>query len=459
LFCGDTTLMSFDLFAYAAKYRGRVQVDRVGYIRKQFPSTPEVDVVLQDCAMSFPKPELLVKKYVSSSTTDVLDRGALKSDAFMSAPQEVMWKAFQSGQDATAQSCATQVCDTLDGDSSVSDADRFSRFMSASLVSILTMARPTSTVPTALLHLERMLEQKSTPVLAAAVSSSGNLTGSGSFSDSQSFFCPSPADILRCKLMRALFHLINGKLEDCAITLLNVPQTCLDVEDLSVNDLATISDIVMYISLCSLATMERDRFCTDVIENPDFREWLEREDCATMKRLVESVFNCHWSVAWNTLLEVETSAKYDKFLGKHVPGMMQTIRSKILLQYFKPYQRVKFDTMGKEFGVDPLLLEDAFLRLIESQKLNARIDGINHELVRYLPDNRVNAFESTTESGDKFDMWARRDVFYANIVDGGFLNSDIIKMFLLDHDGVDSAHQMRMMMAARGHGFHGNSKY
>jgi len=350
-----------------------------------------------------------------------------------------------------------QLFTSVISDKTVSDRDRFDRLLQASLVIILSGTRATSSLPDSLAACERMVEEFSS-VNADQLSSSGSgsLSSSGSFSVSSSFFYPTPTDILRCRLLHALHHLMNGKLGPCANTLLSVPQTCLDVKDNAVNDIATISDIVMYITLCALATMNRQEIKTNLIENQDFREWLSRDDCKTMRTLVDSFFNGDWSVAFATCLEVESFAKYDKFFGKQVPEIMQSIRDKLFLQYCKPYQRIKISVMEKNFNLPADMIETTFVRMIEKGYLKARIDGINHEVIRYVEDPRDKAFESAMKAGSEYEDWTNRDLFYANIVDGGYLNPQFLLINLIGENGLDEKDpRYRMLLAkhmqARGH--------
>jgi len=352
--------------------------------------------------------------------------------------------AFEYGLDRLAFRSADLVIKEYSSNSSIPAKERFNVLMETSFVCIIFDTFSSSVSCSQLRECEVILD------------SASSAAGKSDSIDDKSVFYPTPTDILRCRLLHALHHLMNGKLGPCANTLLSVPQTCLDVKDNAVNDIATISDIVMYITLCALATMNRQEIKTNLIENQDFREWLSRDDCKTMRTLVDSFFNGDWSVAFATCLEVESFAKYDKFFGKQVPEIMQSIRDKLFLQYCKPYQRIKISVMEKNFNLPADMIETTFVRMIEKGYLKARIDGINHEVIRYVEDPRDKAFESAMKAGSEYEDWTNRDLFYANIVDGGYLNPQFLLINLIGENGLDEKDpRYRMLLAkhmqARGH--------
>jgi len=415
--------MSFDLFSFAAQYSGRIQVDKVGFIRKNFPKTEGVEEVFQNCAQRFRNPSVFMQKFSSNGTIneDELTRTTLGTDFFIQNTSIVQMRvAFENGFDKLAWRSASQLHQEMTSNKSVSDRERFNALMEASFVSLIYEASSSSVNVPQLRDCEAILLNASEAVAAAAKNLSASLSGSDG--DSNRFY-PTSCDILRCKLLRALSYLANKNMPLCARTLLNLPQPCLDVPDNKINDFATIADVVRYALLCSLATMNRDEIRRNVVENANFREWLERDDCKTSKILLDSFYHCHWNVAWHTLTEILNVARYDMFLNKLVDKMRTSIQNKLLLQYCKPYERLSLNTMAESFGIDQEFVHNRLLHLIDDGALSARIDGVQHELVKYLPEARVDAFENTLSAGKTFENWTDRDVFYTNILDGGFLNS------------------------------------
>jgi len=206
--------------------------------------------------------------------------------------------------------------------------------------------------------------------------------------------------------------------------LLKIPQQCVDVDNVCVNDIATIPDVVMYAVLCALALLDREELRTELIENADFGEWLDRDDCKLIKSLVDSFFHCHWKSAWKSIEYFEDCGKYDVFLNKHIALLASRMKQKLLLQYCKAFKIIKIIDMAADFDLPAPTLENRLLHMIDEGSLLARVDGIKHEVIKYVSDYRQDAFESTAKAGKLLEELTDRDLFYANIVDGGFLDAD-----------------------------------
>jgi len=410
--------MSFDLYKYASNYRGRVQLDRIGFIRnKHNPKRLDVNSVLSNCAQQFKNPQVLIRKYTVNELTDEneIATSVIGSDFFIKNSAFVqMREAFEYGLDKLAWRSADTVQKELGPNTTVSEKDRFNMLLEASIVNLIFESNSNSASSNQLSECESILERAFKAVEKAAAGE-----------DPASFY-PTGTDILRCKLLRALTYLVNLKPLEAANVLLHVPQTCIDVPNDRINDIATISDIVMYVVLSSMARMNRDELRRNVIENTNFCEWLDHRECEDCKLLLNSFFHCKWNTAWSLLGVICERAKYDMFFNRLVDNIQVTIRCKMLLEYCRSYECVSIEAMANAFGVDKVQLEQKLLSLIDNGSLNARIDGINHNVVRFTPDARIDAFESALKAGKAFEDWTERALFYSNIVDAGYLNADVL---------------------------------
>jgi len=411
--------MSFDLCKYASNYTGRIQLDRIGFIRKHNPRHLDVDSVLANCAQRFKNSQFLIRKYTTSDLADEneIAQSAIGSDFFIqNKPITQMRLAFEYGLDKLAWRAADTVLKDLSSNSGVPTKERFGMLLEASIVNLVFESCSNSVSTSQLQECEFILNTH-----LSDASGKGDAT-----SEDKDVFYPTPSDILRCRVLRALTCLLNQKPLECANTLLHLPQSCIDVPDEKINDIATISDLVMYTVLCSLAKMGREELRRNVIENTNFREWLEHRGCEECKVLLNSFFHCQWKSAWSMLSEVCEKARYDMFISKLVGSLKETIKNKLLLQYCKPYQCVSIEAMSTAFGMKLVDLERVLLRLIDEGVLSARIDGVNHQIVRYTPDARGDAFQRALTAGNAFEDWTERDLFYANLIDGGYLNADVV---------------------------------
>jgi len=417
--------MSFDLVSYVSKYTGRIQLDRIGFIYKRFKST-QIDEILRNCVRNYRNPELLLRKYTSDSLINENEAAeSFGTDFFVQNkdPFTQMHLAFEAGLDKLAWTRADQVYKDYRSSSSVTTEQRFRMMMEASIICLVWDSPSSSASTNHIAECERIIE---TSVAPANTGAERGMMSRPSGKDDKKQFYPNPSDVLRCKIIRALTHVINEKPELCASVLLNLPQSCIDVPDDKINDIATVSDLVMYTVLCSMAKMGREELRRNVVENTNFREWLERSDCEDYKDLLNWFFHCDWNHAWSMLDTVCEKAKYDMFFGRLVGQLKFDIKERMMLQYCKPYQSISLAAMSKSFGVSTEELEERLIRLIELGKLSARVDGINHLVFRFTPDARTEAFEATVKAGKTFDDWTDRDIFYSNIIDDGYLNAPVV---------------------------------
>jgi len=422
-------MSSFDLVQYADKYSGRIKMDRIGFIRNQQPSLPEIDLILRNCAAGFSKPHVIMQRFTSNNFNEDEVFG---TDFFRDNPPMVQMRmSFDAGLDSLARRSASQVYQNIMDNKSVSTKERFEALMEASLVTLICDSYTSAANSQQLAECERILTNAEKAAEAAAAVAAKGL--SSSVSNDPSVFYPTPTDTLRCRIMRAISSLVNKNPRACANALLHLPQTCIDTPDERICDIATISDLVMYVVLCSLATMTREELRSNVIENANLREWLERSDCSAYKTLLNSFFNCKWSSAWHTLETVMKNARFDMFIERVSGALAENIRERLVLQYCKPYETISFEVMAKAFDVDKFFIERMILDLIDNGTLSARINGVDHTLTKFTPNARTEAFESTIRAGQVFEDWTDRDLFYTNIIDGGFLNAVFEKDML---DGV-----------------------
>jgi len=413
----------FDLFHYATKYSGRIQISRVGFIRQKYPRFPEIDSVLQQCVASTKMPDLLIKKYTEKNLFSEDEAVSALGTDFMlhNQPRTQMRKAFEFGLDKMAGRAASQLQKDFEKDKTTPLGERFEALLEASFICAST---DSITIAVACLKMAEAILDSSAKAVAAAAAS---LTQSGADTKDKELFYPTPTQVLRCRLLRALCSLVNRDAVHCANVLVNLPQTCLDVPDEKLNDMATISDIVMYAVLCAMSTMGREEFRTNVFENANLREWLEREDCKNCNTLLNSFFHCQWSSAWHALDILINAARFDMFINPIMDQVSNSIRSKILLEYCRAYETINIEDMAKSFDLSMSSLEDMLLTLIKAGRLSARIDGIQHRVTRYTKEPRTKAFDSTIRAGASYQDWTERDLYYANIVDAGYLNAEAVR--------------------------------
>eukprot|EP00339_Tiarina_fusa_P009995 CAMPEP_0117011940 /NCGR_PEP_ID=MMETSP0472-20121206/10160_1 /TAXON_ID=693140 ORGANISM="Tiarina fusus, Strain LIS" /NCGR_SAMPLE_ID=MMETSP0472 /ASSEMBLY_ACC=CAM_ASM_000603 /LENGTH=474 /DNA_ID=CAMNT_0004714891 /DNA_START=56 /DNA_END=1480 /DNA_ORIENTATION=+ len=176
---------------------------------------------------------------------------------------------------------------------------------------------------------------------------------------------------IKLKIASGLQALAQRDYSAAAICFTNLCRTTTDTSKLSWPGVTCAEDIALYASLLALATQDRASIL-ELSEHPEALELVPH-----MKELLSQ-----WSRA-NYVKCMQAFTDEQPFLGdlyvsgpKRWPKLGQTLREKCLMEYLRPYQCVKLDTMSQLFPSIPNLqdtLVDLMGRgLIENAKLDCR---------------------------------------------------------------------------------------
>jgi COP9 signalosome complex subunit 1 len=153
----------------------------------------------------------------------------------------------------------------------------------------------------------------------------------------------------------------------------------------SLNYLVSPNDVAIYGGLCALATMDRKEMQSLVLDNSNFRNFLELEP--HVRRAINFFINCKYSSCLSILDAYRSDYELDIYLQKHVAELYRRIRSKSIVQYFIPFSVVTIQSLDEIFGVPgkPIMLE--LLDMIKSGALDARInmtEMVSHNILSFL---------------------------------------------------------------------------
>jgi COP9 signalosome complex subunit 1 len=176
---------------------------------------------------------------------------------------------------------------------------------------------------------------------------------------------------IKLKIASGLQALAHGDYGSAASCFTNLCRTTTNTSKLEWPGVTCAEDIALYASLLALATQGRASIL-ELSEHPEALELVPH-----MKELLSQ-----WSRA-NYVKCMEAFTDEQPFLGdlyvsgpKRWPKLGRTLREKCLMEYLKPYQCVKLDTMSQLFPSIPNLLDtlvDLMGRgLIENAKLDCR---------------------------------------------------------------------------------------
>jgi COP9 signalosome complex subunit 1 len=141
------------------------------------------------------------------------------------------------------------------------------------------------------------------------------------------------------------------------------------------NEFVSSNDVAIYGGLVSLATMDRRDLQKKVLENKDFRSFLELEP--HLRRAITQYVGGRYSACLATLDSYRPDYLLDIHLQKHVPALYAQIRSKCIVQYLIPFSCVTLESMNAAFAPPGENIEDELITMIRSGILKARIDTVN----------------------------------------------------------------------------------
>ena len=146
-------------------------------------------------------------------------------------------------------------------------------------------------------------------------------------------------------------------------------------------DIMTGNDIAVYGGLCALASMDRAELQSKVLENTNFRQFLELEP--HIRRAITLFCGSKYKQALEILESYRADWSLDIFLAPNVEAIFERVRQKSIVQYFVPFSCVTLDEMQRMFvSYDGRPIEEELVDMIRRGTLTARIDQVDR--VRYF---------------------------------------------------------------------------
>ncbi|KAJ9136676.1 COP9 signalosome complex subunit 1 [Pleurostoma richardsiae] len=145
------------------------------------------------------------------------------------------------------------------------------------------------------------------------------------------------------------------------------------------NEFVSHNDVAAYGGLLALATMDRKELQAKVLDNQNFRTFLELEP--HIRRAITQFVSGRYSACLTSLESYRADYLLDIYLQKHIKTIYAQIRSKCIVQYLVPFSRVGMESMKAAFEVQGYSLEEELVSMIREGVLQARIDSIDQQKV------------------------------------------------------------------------------
>ncbi|KAI1384696.1 26S proteasome subunit RPN7-domain-containing protein [Hypoxylon trugodes] len=200
------------------------------------------------------------------------------------------------------------------------------------------------------------------------------------------------------RMVAGLAYLGNGKYHEAARNFLEVgdPIVCQKY-----NDVASPNDVATYGGLLALASMDRLELQSRVLDNSNFRNYLELEP--HIRKAVSMFVNGRYSACLEILESYRNDYLLDLYLQKHVSVLFSKIRNKCIVQYFLPFSCVTLDTMNAVFSKPGESIEPELVNMIKSGALNARINTIDRLLVAVSTNSRAAMQKKALDAANNYE--------------------------------------------------------
>ncbi|EFJ08729.1 hypothetical protein SELMODRAFT_235966 [Selaginella moellendorffii] len=178
-------------------------------------------------------------------------------------------------------------------------------------------------------------------------------------------------------------------------------------------------DVATYGGLCALASFDRADLKSKVIDNVNFRNFLELTP--EVREVIHDFYASRYASCLSCLQKLKGSLVLDIHLYDHVEALYEQIRHKALIQYTTPFISVDLNTMANAFKTNVSGLEKELAALIMEDQIQARIDSHNKILYARHADQRKASFQRAMQTGYDFQQDTRAMLLRANLVRNEFV--------------------------------------
>lgn len=180
------------------------------------------------------------------------------------------------------------------------------------------------------------------------------------------------------------------------------------------NEVIAPQDVATYGGLCALASFDRAELKNKVIDNSNFKNFLEL--VPEVRELIHDFYASRYASCLGYLQKLKTNLLLDIHLHDHVESLYTLIRHKALIQYTTPFISVDLNRMADAFKTTVAGLEKELAALIMENLIQARIDSHNKILHARHADQRNGTFQRALQTGADFEKDTRAMLVRANLL-------------------------------------------
>ncbi|KAF2641691.1 COP9 signalosome-like protein complex subunit 1 [Massarina eburnea CBS 473.64] len=220
-----------------------------------------------------------------------------------------------------------------------------------------------------------------------------------------------------------LAHMSLSNFHDAAVSFTTTSSAFLTAEPAAgikwQREVLSANDVAVYGGLCALASMDRSELQEQVLNNNDFRNFLELEP--HIRRAMNLFCSSKYSACLEILEGYRNDYLLDVYLSKVLGTIYGRIRTKSIVQYFIPFSCVTLDEMASKFQLtgDYPTIEDELESMINDGTLNARIDLVDRLLISPPTNPRYQVHADALAMAEKYDHTLRLRLTRLNMIAAG----------------------------------------
>ncbi|MCJ1380383.1 hypothetical protein MMC17_003486 [Xylographa soralifera] len=220
-----------------------------------------------------------------------------------------------------------------------------------------------------------------------------------------------------------LAQMATGSYKDAALSFLGADPRMLQAklddpnDPDAYNEILTPNDIAVYGGLCALASMDRHELQTRVLDNSNFRNYLELEP--HIRRAISFFVASKYSACLQILESYKADYLLDLYLYRHVNEIYFRVRSKAIVQYFIPFSCVTLAALATAFNTDEITIERTLVDMIGNGALDARIDLEKRVLLAKQVDDRREVHEGALAMAKDYERTLQLRLLRMEIINAG----------------------------------------
>ncbi|KAL9604858.1 MAG: hypothetical protein Q9219_000306 [cf. Caloplaca sp. 3 TL-2023] len=183
------------------------------------------------------------------------------------------------------------------------------------------------------------------------------------------------------------------------------------------NEVMTPNDIAVYGGLCALASMDRTELQRQVLDNSNFRSYLELEP--HIRRAITFFVSSKYSPCLAILESYRADYLLDLHLQQHLGALYFQIRSKAIQQYLIPFSCATLVALAAAFDTEEQVIEQELTDMIKRGKLDARIDLVDRVLLATTMDARRRVYESALVTTREYEQTAHLRMLRMQMLNAG----------------------------------------